>query len=33
MYEDEVDIADIESNNGGRGFGRSVERILKEGKT
>lgn len=30
LYEDEVDIADIESNNGGRGFGRSVERILKE---
>jgi predicted phage terminase large subunit-like protein len=30
LHEDNVDIADIESNNGGRGFGRSVERILKE---
>lgn len=30
FYDDKVDIADIESNNGGRGFGRSVERILKE---
>ena len=25
-----VNVADIESNNGGRGFARSVERILKE---
>jgi predicted phage terminase large subunit-like protein len=30
LHEDNVDIADIESNNGGRGFARSVERILKE---
>lgn len=30
MYEDKVNEADIESNNGGRGFGRSVERILRE---
>jgi predicted phage terminase large subunit-like protein len=30
LLKDKVDIADIESNNGGRGFGRSVERILKE---
>ena len=30
LYENEVNIADIESNNGGRGFARSVERILKE---
>lgn len=30
LHEDKVDIADIESNNGGRGFARSVERILKE---
>jgi len=30
LYENEVNIADIESNNGGRGFARQVERILKE---
>lgn len=30
LYEDKVNIADIESNNGGRGFARAVERILKE---
>lgn len=30
LYELGVNVADIESNNGGRGFARSVERILKE---
>ncbi|CBZ04420.1 hypothetical protein H04402_02613 [Clostridium botulinum H04402 065] len=30
LYDNGVNIADIESNNGGRGFARSVERILKE---
>lgn len=30
LYENDVSLADIESNNGGRGFARSVERILKE---
>lgn len=30
LHEDNVNIADIESNNGGRGFARSVERILLE---
>ncbi|BDR75262.1 terminase [Clostridium tetani] len=30
LYENEVNVADIESNNGGKGFARSVERILKE---
>ncbi len=30
LYEYEVNRADIESNNGGRGFARSVERILRE---
>jgi predicted phage terminase large subunit-like protein len=30
LYEDNVNVADIESNNGGRGFARSVERILQE---
>jgi predicted phage terminase large subunit-like protein len=30
IYEDGVNVADIESNNGGRGFARAVERILKE---
>lgn len=30
LYENNVNIAHIESNNGGRGFARSVERILKE---
>ncbi|WP_438351704.1 phage terminase large subunit [Paenibacillus sp. FA6] len=28
IHEGKVNVADIESNNGGRGFGRSVERIL-----
>ena len=30
LFQFEVNKADIESNNGGRGFARSVERILKE---
>ena len=30
LYKDRVNISDIESNNGGRGFARSVERILRE---
>lgn len=30
LFENEVNIADIESNNGGKGFARQVERILKE---
>lgn len=30
LYEKEVNLAHIESNNGGRGYARSVERILKE---
>jgi predicted phage terminase large subunit-like protein len=30
IYRDRVNIADIESNNGGRGFARSIERILRE---
>ncbi len=30
MHEDKVNVADIESNNGGRGFGRAIERILRE---
>lgn len=30
LYEGNVNIADIESNNGGRGFSRNVERELKE---
>lgn len=30
LYENKVNLAWIESNNGGRGFARSVERILKE---
>lgn len=30
MHEDNVGIADIESNNGGRGYSRNVERITKE---
>lgn len=30
LYEDNVNIADIESNNGGRGFARSVKRLLWE---
>lgn len=30
LFEHKVNVADIESNNGGRGFARAVERILKE---
>lgn len=30
LYFNEATVADIESNNGGRGFARNVERILKE---
>ena len=30
LYEDGVNTADIESNNGGRGFARNVERLLWE---
>lgn len=30
LHDDKVNVADIESNNGGRGFARSVERILYE---
>lgn len=30
LYEHKVNKAFVESNNGGRGFGRSVERILRE---
>lgn len=30
MFEDEVNIADIESNNGGRSYSRNVERIMRE---
>ncbi|MFP7202201.1 phage terminase large subunit [Lysinibacillus halotolerans] len=30
LYENRVNVAHIESNNGGRGYARSVERILKE---
>lgn len=30
LYDDKVNEADIESNNGGRGFARNVERIMKE---
>ena len=30
FYEDGVNLADIESNNGGRGFARNVQRILLE---
>lgn len=30
IYENNVNVADIESNNGGRGFARSVERILRD---
>ena len=29
LHEDKVNVADIESNNGGRGFARNVESILK----
>lgn len=30
MFEDEVNIADIESNNGGRSYSRNVERNMRE---
>jgi predicted phage terminase large subunit-like protein len=30
IHEDNVNDADIESNNGGRGYARSIERILRE---
>lgn len=30
MYEDQVNITDIESNNGGRSYSRNVERIMME---
>ena len=30
LFKDKVNIADVESNNGGRGFARSIERILFE---
>ena len=30
LHEHDVRVADIESNNGGRGYARNVERILKE---
>lgn len=30
MYQDQVNVADIESNNGGRGFARNVERHLRQ---
>ena len=30
LFENEVNSADIESNNGGRGFARTIERLLKE---
>ena len=30
LHDDGVNIADIESNNGGRGFGRAVESYLRE---
>jgi predicted phage terminase large subunit-like protein len=30
LFEDKVNVADIESKNGGRGFARSVERLLKD---
>lgn len=30
LFENNVNVADIESNNGGRGFARAVERHLKE---
>lgn len=30
LYENDVNVARIESNNGGRGYARNVERILKE---
>lgn len=30
MYKDKVNVADIESNNGGRSYSRNVERIMKD---
>lgn len=30
LHENKVNIADVESNNGGRGFARQIERLLKE---
>ena len=30
LFEGQVNAADIESNNGGRGFARAVERLLRE---
>lgn len=30
LFKDAVNVSDIESNNGGRGFARSVERILQQ---
>lgn len=30
LYENKVNVATIESNNGGRGFARAIERILRE---
>ena len=30
LFDDQVNVADIESNNGGRSFARTIERILKE---
>lgn len=30
LYNNKVDVADIESNNGGRGFARTIERLLKD---
>ena len=30
LFKNKVNVADIESNNGGRGFARSVENILKQ---
>ena len=30
LYKDKVDVARIESNNGGRGFARSVQKILQQ---
>lgn len=30
LHDNSVNVADIESNNGGRGFARSLERILRE---
>ena len=30
LFENKVNTADIESNNGGRGFARSIERLLRE---